>query len=123
LVGFLAVLGIAARNGIMLISHYQHLEREEGQAFGPELILRGAHERLAPIVMTTVTTALALVPLVVAGDIAGHEIERPMAIVILGGLITSALLNLFVMPTLYLAFGASPEPEPSLQLAVSGASD
>jgi CzcA family heavy metal efflux pump len=123
LVGFFAVLGIAARNGIMLISHYQHLEREEAQAFGPELILRGARERLAPIIMTTVATALALLPLVVAGDIAGHEIERPMAIVILGGLLTSALLNLFVMPALYLAFGASREPEPSLQLAVSGASD
>jgi CzcA family heavy metal efflux pump len=123
LVGFLAVLGIAARNGIMLLSHYQHLEREEGQAFGPELVLRGARERLAPIVMTTVATALALLPLVVTGDIAGHEIEHPMAIVILGGLVTSALLNLFVMPALYLAYGASPEPEPSLQLAVSGASD
>jgi Cu/Ag efflux pump CusA len=71
--------------------------------------------------MTTLATALALLPLVVAGDIAGHEIERPMALVILGGLITSTLLNLFVLPAAYLRFGASPEPEPALQLAVGGA--
>ncbi|MGH2350807.1 MAG: efflux RND transporter permease subunit, partial [Chloroflexota bacterium] len=105
LVGFLTVLGIVARNGIMLINHYQHLEREEGVAFGPGLVLRGARERLAPIVMTALTTGLALVPLVIAGDIPGHEIEHPMAIVILGGLVTSTLLNLFVVPSLYLRFG------------------
>jgi Cu/Ag efflux pump CusA len=107
LVGFLAVLGIAARNGIMLISHYQHLERYEGEAFGPALVLRGAKERLAPILMTSLATALALVPLVVAGSIPGNEIEHPMAMVILGGLVTSTLLNLFVLPPLYLRFGGS----------------
>ena len=106
LVGFLTVLGIAARNGIMMINHFQHLEREEGMAFGPELVLRGAEERLAPIVMTALTTGLALLPLVLAGDIAGHEIEHPMAIVILGGLVTSTFLNLFVVPSLYLRFAA-----------------
>jgi CzcA family heavy metal efflux pump len=106
LVGFLTILGIAARNGIMLISHYQHLEREEGQQFGPELILRGARERLAPILMTALATGLALVPLVLAGSIPGHEIEHPMAVVILGGLVTSTLLNLFVVPSLYLRFGS-----------------
>ena len=79
-----------------MISHFQHLEREEGEAFGPELVLRGAKERLAPILMTAGATGLALVPLAVAGSIAGHEIEHPMAIVILGGLVTSTLLNLFV---------------------------
>lgn len=105
LVGFLTVLGIAARNGIMLISHFQHLEREEGMTFGPELVLRGARERLAPILMTALATGLALVPLVVAGSIPGHEIEHPMAVVILGGLVTSTLLNLFLMPSLYLRFG------------------
>ncbi len=105
LVGFLTVLGIAARNGIMLISHYQHLEREEGQTFGPELILRGAKDRLAPILMTALATGLALLPLVAAGSIPGHEIEHPMAIVILGGLVTSTLLNLFAVPFLYLRFG------------------
>jgi CzcA family heavy metal efflux pump len=107
LVGFLTVLGIAGRNGIMLISHYQHLEREEGMAFGPELVLRGARERLAPILMTALATALALVPLVISGSIPGHEIEHPMAVVILGGLITSTLLNLLVVPSLYLRFGKS----------------
>ena len=107
LVGFLTVLGIAGRNGIMLVSHYQHLEREEGVAFGPALVLRGARERLAPILMTAMATGLALVPLVVSGSIPGHEIEHPMAVVILGGLITSTLLNLFVVPSLYLRFGKS----------------
>jgi len=105
LVGFLTVFGIAARNKIMLINHYQHLERFEGMTFGPELALRGARERLSPILMTALATGLALVPLVVTGDIPGHEIEYPMAIVILGGLITSTLLNLFVVPSLYLRFG------------------
>lgn len=107
LVGFLTVLGIAARNGIMLISHYQHLENEEGEAFGHQLIIRGARERISPIMMTALTTALALLPLLVAGTIPGHEIEHPMAVVILGGLITSTLLNLFVVPSLYLRFGGS----------------
>jgi CzcA family heavy metal efflux pump len=113
LVGFLTVLGIAARNGIMLVTHYQHLEREEGEAFGPELILRGAKERLAPILMTALACALALLPLITAGSIPGHEIEHPMAIVILGGLVTSTLLNLFALPFLYLKFGnrsATSEP-------------
>ncbi|MGE5801772.1 MAG: efflux RND transporter permease subunit [Gemmatimonadota bacterium] len=105
LVGFLTILGIAARNGIMMINHFQHLEREEGEAFGAGLVLRGARERLLPILMTTLACALALVPLVIAGTIPGHEIEHPMAVVILGGLVTSTLLNLFVVPSLYLRFG------------------
>jgi CzcA family heavy metal efflux pump len=104
LVGFLTVFGIAARNGILMISHFQHLERNEGETFGPALVLRGANERLAPILMTASATALALVPLAIAGSIPGHEIEHPMAVVILGGLITSTLLNLFVLPSLYLRF-------------------
>ncbi len=105
LVGLLTILGIATRNGIMMISHFQHLEEEEGVPFGPELVLRGARERIAPIMMTALTTGLALVPLVIAGNIPGHEIEHPMAIVILGGLVTSTVLNLFVVPSLYLRFG------------------
>jgi Cu/Ag efflux pump CusA len=105
LVGLLTILGIATRNGIMMISHFQHLEEEEGMPFGPELVLRGARERIAPIMMTALTTGLALVPLAIAGDIPGHEIEHPMAIVILGGLVTSTVLNLFVVPSLYLRFG------------------
>jgi len=105
LVGLLTILGIATRNGIMMISHFQHLEQEEGEPFGPALVLRGARERIAPIMMTALTTGLALVPLVIAGNLPGQEIEYPMAIVILGGLVTSTLLNLLVVPTLYLRFG------------------
>jgi Cu/Ag efflux pump CusA len=122
LVGFLTVLGIVARNGIMLISHYQHLEREEGEPFGPALVLRGARERLSPILMTALATGLALVPLVAAGSIPGHEIEHPMAVVILGGLVTSTLLNLFVVPTLYLKFGKQRERN-SLFGQLAGAGD
>jgi Cu/Ag efflux pump CusA len=106
LVGFLTILGIAARNGIMMITHFQHLERHEGVEFGPALVMRGAQERLSPILMTALTTGLALVPLVWVGSIPGHEIEHPMAVVILGGLVTSTLLNLFVVPSLYLKFAA-----------------
>ena len=105
LVGFLTILGVAARNGIMLISHYQHLEEFEGETFGLQLVLRGAKERISPIMMTALTAGLALVPIVWAGIIPGHEIEHPMAIVILGGLITSTLVNLFIVPSLYLVFG------------------
>jgi CzcA family heavy metal efflux pump len=105
LVGFVTVLGIAARNGIMLVSHYRHLEQVEGEPFGTRLILRGAEERLIPILMTALATGLALVPLVIAGNRPGHEIEFPMAVVILGGLITSTLLNLFLLPPIYAAFG------------------
>ncbi|MCH4152455.1 MAG: efflux RND transporter permease subunit [Sphingobium sp.] len=105
LVGFVTVIGISARNGIMLLSHYDHLRRVEGEAFGPALILRGAEERLVPILMTALCAGLALLPLVVAGDKPGHEIEHPMAIVILGGLVSSTLLNLFLMPALYARFG------------------
>jgi Cu/Ag efflux pump CusA len=88
-----------------MISHFQHLEHEEGEPFGPEMVKRGARERIAPIMMTALTTGLALVPLVIAGNIPGQEIEYPMAIVILGGLVTSTLLNLLVVPTLYMRFG------------------
>lgn len=107
LVGFFTVFGIAARNGILLVNHCQHLEKYEGEPFGPALVLRGARERLSPILMTSLATALALVPLVVLGDRPGHEIEYPLAVVILGGLVTSTALNLFVVPSLYLHFGKS----------------
>jgi CzcA family heavy metal efflux pump len=112
-VGFLTVFGIAARNGILLVNHCQHLERVEGEPFGPALVLRGAQERLAPIMMTALATALALVPLVVAGTIPGHEIEHPMALVILGGLATSTFVNLLVVPSLYLRFGRGRQPAPA----------
>jgi CzcA family heavy metal efflux pump len=105
LVGFFTVFGICARNGILLINHCQHLERTEGMTFGPELVLRGARERLSPILMTSLATGLALVPLVLLGDRPGHEIDYPLAVVILGGLAVSTLLTLFVVPSLYLRFG------------------
>lgn len=105
LVGFITVLGIAARNNIMLVSHYRHLEEQEGMPFGIELVLRGAEERLTPILMTSLATGLALVPLVISGNKPGHEIEYPMAVVILGGLTTSTLLNLFLLPPIYALFG------------------
>jgi CzcA family heavy metal efflux pump len=104
LVGFVTVLGIAARNAIMLVSHYRHLETHDGVPFGAELVLRGAEERLAPIVMTALATALALVPIAMSGLKPGHEIEHPLAVVIIGGLASSTILNLFVMPGLYLRF-------------------
>ena len=110
LVGFLTILGVAARNGIMLISHYEHLEEEEGVPFGLGLVMQGARERIAPIMMTALTAGLALAPLVWAGNIPGHEIEHPMAIVILGGLVTSTLVNLFIVPALYLMLGRRRSP-------------
>jgi Cu/Ag efflux pump CusA len=105
LVGFFTVFGIAARNGILLINHWQHLEEQEGMSFGPALVLRGARERLSPILMTSLATGLALVPLVVLGNRPGHEIELPLAVVVLGGLVTSTLLNLVILPSLYLRWG------------------
>lgn len=105
LLGLFVVLGIAARNGILLIDHFRHLEQDESETVGPGLILRGAGERLLPILMTALATALVLLPLVILGGIAGYEIVRPMAIVILGGLVTTTLLNLFVVPALYFRLG------------------
>jgi CzcA family heavy metal efflux pump len=110
LVGFLTILGVAARNGIMLISHYQHLEDFEGEEFGMHLVIRGAKERISPIMMTALTAGLALLPLVWEGNVPGQEIEHPMAIVILGGLVTSTLVNLFIVPSLYLVFGQRKAP-------------
>ena len=105
LVGFVTVLGIAARNGIMLISHYRHLEQEEGESFGKPMIVRGALERMAPILMTASAAILALLPIIITGNQPGQEIEFPMSIVIVGGLITSTLLNLFFLPAMYLRYG------------------
>jgi CzcA family heavy metal efflux pump len=114
LVGFVTVLGIAARNGIMLISHYRHLEQVEGVPFGWDLVIRGAEERLSPILMTALVTSLALVPIVLGGDRSGHEIEHPMAVVILGGLVTSTILNVFLLPAIYLRYGTRQSPSPNI---------
>ncbi|MBW4039445.1 MAG: efflux RND transporter permease subunit [Acidobacteria bacterium] len=105
MVGFVTLFGITLRNSIMLISHYEHLVEEEGMAWGYDTAVHGASERLAPILMTALVTALGLLPLAIGSGAAGQEIEGPLAIVILGGLITSTALNLLVLPTLALRFG------------------
>ena len=106
LVGFITLFGIATRNGVLLVSHYQHLMAEEGAGLR-EAVLRGSHERLAPVLMTALTAGLALIPLVLAGDRPGNEIQSPMAQVILGGLLTSTFLNLVVVPLLFLRWGGA----------------
>ncbi len=111
LIGFITVLGIAVRNCIMLISHYRHLELREDMPFGSDLVIRGAKERLLPILMTAMTTAFALMPIVIGGIKPGQEIEYPLALVILGGLVSSTLLNLLVMPVIYWKFGKARQPE------------
>ncbi len=113
LVGLFTVFGLSQGNGILLISHCQHLEQEEGETFGPAMVIRGARERLAPILMTTLATGLALVPLLFNGDQPGREIEHPLAVVIIAGLFTSTLLALFVMPSLYLRFGRPKSERPA----------
>jgi Cu/Ag efflux pump CusA len=105
LVGFVTLFGITTRNSIMMISHFEHLVQEEGMEWGLRTAIRGASERLIPILMTALVTALGLLPLAVGAGEAGREIEGPMAQVILGGLITSTLLNLLVLPTLALRYG------------------
>ena len=105
LVGFVTLFGITMRNSIMLISHYEHLVRSEGANWNIDTALRGAAERLVPILMTALVTGLGLLPLALGSGEAGREIEGPMAIVILGGLFTSTVLNLLVLPTLAIKFG------------------
>ena len=117
LAGLLAVFGIAVCNKIMLVSRYQHLERHEGEPFGPGLALRGARERLAPILMTTLAAGAAVMPALILGDVPGLEIVRPMAIVVLGGLVTSGALDLLLLPVLFLSLGvgASHQLDPVLE--------
>ena len=100
LVGFVTLFGIATRNAVMLVSHYDHLVRVEGATWDRATAVRGASERLGPILMTALVTALALLPLAVGSGDPGREIEGPMAVVILGGLLTSTLLSLVVLPVL-----------------------
>jgi len=100
IIGFITLFGIATRNGILLVSRYQHLSREEGKSM-IDTIIQGSSDRLNPILMTALASALALIPLALSGSQPGNEIQSPMAIVILGGLFTSTLLNLFVIPAVY----------------------
>ena len=104
LVGFITLFGIATRNGIMLVSHYEHLLKVEGASF-EEALERGSMERLSPVLMTAISAGLALVPLVIAGSQPGNEIQAPLGVVILGGLLTSTALNMLVIPALYARFG------------------
>lgn len=113
LVGFVTLFGLTTRNSIMMISHFEHLVQKDGLTWGLETAVRGAEERLAPILMTALVTALGLLPLAVSAEQAGHEIEGPMAIVILGGLITSTILNLLVLPTLALRYGRFEKQAPA----------
>jgi CzcA family heavy metal efflux pump len=105
LVGFIAVAGVAARNSIMLISHYLHLMQHEGEGFTRAMIIRGTKERLVPVLMTALSAGIGLIPLVLAADQPGKEILHPVAVVIVGGLITSTLLGLGVTPTVFYTFG------------------
>jgi CzcA family heavy metal efflux pump len=105
LVGFVTLFGISLRNSIMLVSHYEHLVTNEGAPWSLDTALRGAGERVLPILMTALVTALGLLPLALGGGTAGSEIERPMALVILGGLITSTVLNLLILPAMCLQWG------------------
>lgn len=111
LIGFIAVFGVATRNGLMLVSHYRHLMLEEGVTELYEAVMRGSLERLVPILMTALASALALVPLALGAGQAGNEIQTPMAIVMLCGLTTSLSLNMVVIPALYLRFGRLLSPE------------
>ena len=99
IIGFITLFGVATRNGILLISKYRHLQ-DEGEGLR-QSIIDGSVDRLNPILMTALTSALALIPLIINGDKPGNEIQSPMAIVVLGGLLTSTLLNIFVMPIIY----------------------
>jgi Cu/Ag efflux pump CusA len=115
LVGFIAVGGVAARNGIMMISHYLHLMRHEGEVFGIPLITRGTLERLVPVLMTALSAGIALIPLVMAPGDPGKEILHPVAVAIVGGLISSTLLDLVVTPAVFFLIGRK-AAEKSLRL-------
>jgi CzcA family heavy metal efflux pump len=112
LIGFITLFGITTRNSMMMVSHWQHLHQEEKLAWGPELIFRGARERLAPVLMTALVTGLGLLPIALGSGEAGREIEGPMAKVILGGLATSTLLNLFFLPLLFRRWVGEEEIQP-----------
>ena len=121
LIGFIGVLAIAVRQGIMLVTHYQYLEDHGGEPFGPGLVARGTRERFAPILTTALTTAGAMLPLVVLGKVAGLEIVHPIAVVILGGTVTATVFSLYIVPALYATFGGRREPDLGLADAAQGA--
>jgi Cu/Ag efflux pump CusA len=105
IVGFIAVGGVAARNGIMMISHYLHLMKHEGEGFTRAMIVRGTLERLVPVLMTALSAGIALIPLLLAANEPGKEILHPVAVVIVGGLVSSTFLDLMVTPAVFYLFG------------------
>jgi Cu/Ag efflux pump CusA len=119
LAGLLVVLGLAVSNKLILFHRYEHLQRHAGEPFGPELVRRGTRELLSPILLATVATALVLLPALLLGDVPGVETIRPMAIVVLGGLVSSVVLDLCFLPALYLALGVRAAQE--LDLSETGA--
>ena len=118
LVGFITLFGIATRNGIMLISHYTHLMEEEGVGFR-DAIAQGSMERLSPILMTALVTGIGLLPLALGAGDPGKEIQQPMAVVILGGIVTSTFLNMIVIPALYLKYGRAGERAPTSEIILN----
>ena len=112
IIGFISLFGIATRNGMLLISHYNHLQQEEGYGVY-DSVIRGSLDRLNPILMTALSSALALIPLALSGDLPGNEIQSPMAKVILGGLLTSTFLNGFIIPIVYLMMHRNQQPKTS----------
>ena len=112
IIGFISLFGIATRNGMLLISHYNHLQQEEGHGVY-DSVIRGSLDRLNPILMTALSSALALIPLALSGDLPGNEIQSPMAKVILGGLLTSTFLNGFIIPIVYLMMHRNQQPKTS----------
>jgi Cu/Ag efflux pump CusA len=116
IVGFVTLFGITMRNSIMMISHFDHLTTNEGMRWGREAVLRGASERVLPILMTATVTALGVLPLALGSELPGREIEGPMAIIILGDLLTSTALNLLVLPSLALRYGRFEKPAPEQEL-------
>jgi len=117
LLGLLTVLGIAVRHTLLTLTGYQRIETAEGKPFGPELVLLGSCERIAPTLMTVLTIAFVFLPFIFFGNIPGQEILHPMAIIVIGGLVTSTWLNLFALPSFYLRFGASREADLEFQQA------